>query len=89
MKFLRNFIFEIYVFIRMTLRVWANGIIANLKNHYFPATSQCRTDAPQTTKIRSLTLFDLSPAFLILGFGLPLSFLCFTLEIIAKKVFEK
>ncbi len=75
--------------IRMTLLFWANGIIAYNQKNYFRGTSQCRTDVPLETRIGSLTLLDLSPAFLILGLGLPLSFLCFLLEIIAKRVFKK
>ena len=47
----------------------------------------CRVDKPVETKLRSLTLFDLSPAFLILGAGFLLSTFCFVIEILSKYVF--
>ena len=78
-----------YFKIRMTLRFWANGIIAHYKNTYFHGASQCRTDVPPKTRIRSLTLIDMSPAFFILGLGILLSSLCFLLEIIVTYITDR
>lgn len=73
----------------MILRLWANGRIAYDRKSYFHGTGQCRTDDPPKTRIGSLTLLDLSPAFFILGLGVPLSVLFFLLEILAKKVLKQ
>lgn len=66
--------------------MWANGLIAYGRKA-LPSTDECRVDKPLQAKIRTLTLFDLSPAFLILGFGLSLSLFCFVMEMLSKYVF--
>jgi len=55
---------------------------------YFQATNKCRTDVPPKTRIGSLTLLDLSPAFFILGLGISLSVLSFLLEIIVVRLID-
>lgn len=50
---------------------------------------KCRTDIPPETKIRSLSLTDMTFAFVILGFGLALTAVAFLLEVIGKFYFSK
>ena len=71
---------------RIVLRYWANGIYSRYKKAHFQATNKCRTDVQPKTRIGSLTLLDLSPAFLILGIGTSLSVLSFLLEIIFARL---
>ena len=62
----------------------ASGIVALYKQRHMPITNQCNTDVPPETKTRSLNLTDLAPAFLILGIGLSLSIVAFSVEIMAN-----
>jgi len=66
--------------------MWDNGMI-EYGRRAFKSTNECRVDNPPKTRIRTLTLFDLSSAFFILGVGLSLSAFCFFMEILSKYVF--
>ena len=72
--------------IRAQLLMWANGLITYGRRAFLP-TNECRVHKPLEARTRTLTLFDLSPAFLILGFGLSLSTFCFAMEILSKYIF--
>ncbi len=68
------------------LRVWDNGFVAFDTKQELMLKDDCRVDKPVETKLRSLTLNDLSPAFFILGAGFLLSTFCFVIEILSKYV---
>ncbi len=67
--------------------MWANGLI-DYARRTFKSSNDCRVDKPLEARTRTLDLFDLSPAFLILGVGLLLSTFCFVMEILSKYVFH-
>ncbi len=61
----------------------AAGIVNHYTDKFFPTPRQCRTDVSFKDTTRSLTLFDLTAPFLIVGVGLSLSILlAFLIEII-------
>ena len=61
-------------------------MMVRLHEQYFKSTDQCRIDKPPETKLRALTLTDVSPAFAIFGIGLLLSSLSLLVEIMFKYV---
>jgi len=67
--------------------MWANGMI-DYMTIFLKASGECRVDKPLEAITRNLTLFDLSPAFLILGVGISLSVSCFVVEILSKYILE-
>ncbi len=82
------FVWIWYILKRFFLRINGAGIIDLNKKKFFPSTMKCRTDIPPETKTRSLTLLDMTFAFVILGFGLVVSVLAFLAEILAKFYFS-
>lgn len=60
--------------------MWANGIIEYGRKAFKPP-KECGVDKPTVTKTRSLTVFDLASAFLILVVGFSPSTFCFVMKI--------
>lgn len=67
----------------------AAGIIDEYKKRFFSSSKQCRTDIPFKKTTRSLTLFDLTAPFLIIGAGLSFSILAFVIEIVVNFIIDR
>lgn len=62
------------------MRLVEGGLPTFMVRKYIPSGDDCRADIPPESKTQPLKFEDLSPSFVILGFGLGISTLVFCLE---------
>lgn len=72
LQFISYYLYLILLISRAELFMWANGMV-EYGRKFFKSTNECRLETKPKAKTRTLTLFDLSAAFFILGIGISLS----------------
>lgn len=65
------------------------GFLQHIIAKYFPPNKKCRADAPPESKIKVISLIDLTAPFVILIGGLSMAALAFLLENVNYYISEK